>query len=45
MQAAADVAASSLDANPNFSDNDGVSSSSAGKDPYLSDKLLHQHIK
>lgn len=45
QQAAADAAASEADANPNFSANDGSSSSSGGKDPYLSAELLLQHIE
>lgn len=43
--ASVDASAAAEDQNPNFSDSDGVSSSSGGKDPYLSDKLLDQHIK
>lgn len=43
--ASVDAAASAEDQNPNFSDSDGVSSSSGGRDPYLSDHLLSQHIK
>jgi hypothetical protein len=33
------------DADPNFSDSDGSSSSSGDVDPYLSDALLSQHIR
>lgn len=43
--AAAEAATNAEDANPNFSDSDGVSSSSGGEDPYVSAKLLDQHIK
>ncbi|KAL4434491.1 hypothetical protein ABPG75_000932 [Micractinium tetrahymenae] len=43
--ASVDASAAAEDQNPNFSDSDGVSSSSGGKDPYLSDQLLDQHIK
>ncbi len=43
--ASVDASAAAEDQNPNYSDSDGVSSSSGGKDPYLSDKLLDQHIK
>lgn len=45
QMAAADAAASKGDDNPNFSANDGTSSSSGGKDPFLSAELLLQHIE
>lgn len=44
-QAGADADAAAEDANPNFSDSDGVAPSSGGDDPYLSPKLLAEHIK
>ncbi|PSC73469.1 cytokinin riboside 5 -monophosphate phosphoribohydrolase LOG3-like [Micractinium conductrix] len=44
-QAGADAAAADEDWNPNFSDSDGLSSASGGKDPYLSARVLEQQIK